>query len=453
METIRLQNTFDIKKISIIIAVVELFYLLLLIKSTTLSFLFILLICGSFILFVIPEFGFAIPFTINILLYYLFDQVQTSISMPAFKSYLLIFFMSIVIYHIRSEKTKLFQPNRFFWVAVIIGLLLIAGLSYSSDKIYGAKKVFFYFTVNIPLLYAMFLLHGNRRSIEKLMFAIVLIVVLVTIFCFSAALSNIYFKFIRFRLSENIGPLNIGRALGISTISSLYFFSRYERFASKLFFGVSAILMIMPIIWSGSRGPTLGVMLSIVLFFLLQPNQSKLKKILFSSLLVVGGIYYLFHSSSQVSVRMATPIASEASAAFRILAWIKAMQQFFGSPLLGIGTGSFYLDTGIIPLVYPHNLILELACENGIAGLFIIISFLYMATKQGLNNIHDYSIRNQPLEVKQSIAAFILFVFSVWNSMFSGDIYVNMIVWGPAGLIWALARENKESKSSEREQL
>ncbi|NOZ63233.1 MAG: O-antigen ligase family protein [Calditrichaeota bacterium] len=448
METIRLQNPFDVKRITIAIAVIELFYLLLLIKSTTLSILFMLLICGSFVLYVTPEFGFAIPFTINILLYYLFDQVEVSISMAAFKLYLLIFPLSIVFYHIKSERKKLFYADRFFWVAILIGVILIAGLPYSADKIYGAKKIIFYFIVNIPLLYAAYLLRGNERSIEKLIFSIFLIGMIITIFSFYSAMSNIFFKFVRFRLSENIGPLTIGRALGLSIITGIYFFSRYKQIVLKTFFGIITTLMIMPVIWSGSRGPTLGVLLSILLFFFLQPTQSKFRKILFSLLFALGGIYYLSHSSSQVSVRMATPIASEASAAFRILAWIQAIQQFIGSPFLGIGTGSFYFDTGIIPLVYPHNLILELACENGIPGLFIIVYFLYLATKQGFKNIRYYHHKNRRLALQLSITALTLFFFSVWNAMFSGDIYVNMIVWGPAGLIWALAKKNNGNSNS-----
>ena len=447
METIRLQNPFDIQKITLTIAVIELFYLLLLIKSTTLSILFMLLICGSFVLYVVPEFGFAIPFTINILLYYLFDFIQVPISMPAFRSYLLIFFASIMIYHIKSNKEKDFEMNHFFWVAILIGFILMAGIPYSANKYYGAKKFVFYFIVNIPMLYAAYLLKDNKKSMEKLIASILFIGIVMAIISFFTAQSNIFFKFVRFRLSESIGPLYIGRSLGLSIVAALYFFARFKRIAPKIIFGIAIIILFMPIIWSGSRGPTLGVMLSILLFYYLQPSQSRGKKIFFTALFFLAGIYYLFHSSTQVAARMATPIGAEASAAFRVLAWIQAVHQFIGSPLLGIGTGSFYLETTFIPLVYPHNLLLELACENGIFGLAIIIYFLYLATNQGRKNIHLYAKKKEHVQLQLSIAALTFFFFSLWNSMFSGDIYANAIVWWPAGLIWAL--QKKESPLQE----
>ena len=212
---------------------------------------------------------------------------------------------------------------------------------------------------------------------EKLIASILAIGMVMAIISFFTAQTNIFFKFVRFRLSENIGPLYVGRALGISIVAALYFFARFKRIAPKIIFGFAIIILLMPIVWSGSRGPTLGVMLSILLFYYLQPSQSKARKIFFTVLFIFAGLYYFLHSSTQVSARMATPIGAEASAAFRVLAWIQAVQQFVGSPLLGIGTGSFVFDTGIVPLVYPHNLILELACENGILGLSIILYFLF----------------------------------------------------------------------------
>jgi O-antigen ligase len=121
-----------------------------------------------------------------------------------------------------------------------------------------------------------------------------------------------------------------------------------------------------------------------------------------------------------------------------VFAWIQAVQDFLGSPLTGIGTGSFALNTPWLDLYWPHNLFLEMACENGLIGLGLILFFVVLVVIYGFKNIFFYAKCNLNIQLQLSIASSCLFAFSLWNSMFSGDISTNPVVWFSAGLIYAL---------------
>lgn len=422
------------------IFVIEILFILLLVKSTTLGTLFWIIVCGSFFIYLFPEFGFAVPFMINILLYLLFDFVKVSIPLPAFISYLIIISAGTAIYLLKRGEDRQFDFNNIlFWLSIAIGLILIIGIPYSANKLYGIKKTVFYFAYNMPIFSVAILMKKDYKSIERLLLLLVLIGFIVAVLSYYAAQSNIFFKFVRFRLSENVGPLYVGRTLGISCVAALFFIVRLKNYLMKLIFILILFVLISPIIWSGSRAPVLGLMISFLLFYLFQPSQSMFRKISVTFLSIGIAILYFVQSASQVAARLATPIGAEASAAFRIFAWFKAVQDFISSPILGIGTGSFILITPYIPLTYPHNLLLELASENGIIGLALIIAFLYIAIRTGLKSINYYHRNTRLLETQLSVVVMSIFSFTLWNSMFSGDIYANAIVWWPIGLIIALA--------------
>jgi len=139
-----------------------------------------------------------------------------------------------------------------------------------------------------------------------------------------------------------------------------------------------------------------------------------------------------------------TPVAQDTSTAFRFLAWFQAIFDFFRSPIFGIGTGSFFLDNPILPLIYPHNLILELASENGIVGLILIVTFLYLPIKYSISNIKYFGKVQLERYQQLSIIIFCIYIYSLWNSMFSGDIALNSMVWFSAGLVYVLniSKEN-----------
>lgn len=59
--------------------------------------------------------------------------------------------------------------------------------------------------------------------------------------------------------------------------------------------------------------------------------------------------------------------------------WAAASEAFAAQPLLGLGAGGFAEFLGYPGRVYPHNLLLEVACEYGILGLGCLLLMLLPA--------------------------------------------------------------------------
>jgi O-antigen ligase len=122
-----------------------------------------------------------------------------------------------------------------------------------------------------------------------------------------------------------------------------------------------------------------------------------------------------------------------------------ALEMFAQKPLTGWGLGgwSYYALDRDIP-AYPHNLVLEIAAEEGVMGL-AALGTLFLTVFLALRRIW----RSSP------DLSFIapVFAFSLLATMTSGDINVNRPLWLWCGVIFALAgiarRRVHESKTVE----
>jgi O-antigen ligase len=109
----------------------------------------------------------------------------------------------------------------------------------------------------------------------------------------------------------------------------------------------------------------------------------------------------------------------------------------------GLGGWSYYALDRDVP-AYPHNLVLEIAAEEGVLGLAALGSLLltvFLALRRIWRSSPDLSF----------IAP--VFAFSLLATMTSGDINVNRPLWLWCGMIFALAgivrRRVHESKTVE----
>ena len=423
----------------IVLAAMEVVFLSLLLKSSLLCSVYLLLTIGTFLIVIFPEIGIAIALSGNHILYYIFDKYEIQLSYGPFLFYLFLVLESFFVYSFLMDNNQKIKFGKLFHISIVIGLLLAVGTLYSADRAWGLKKTVFYFLLNVFEFVLILILGKNIKRMKYVFLFTFLIGVYLAIESFVKMRTDIYFEYVRFALSDNVGPLNLGRSMGISVVAGTFFITNKESGWVKFLILGTIPFLISPMIWTGSRGPLLGLAISLFLFYLLQPQEAKYRKIILGITSFFAGLYYIFHSSSQVAARLETPVLQEASAAFRILAWIKALQEFAGSPLTGIGTGSFHFDTPWgVPMIYPHNLIIEMACELGIIGLIAISWFIILSVYYGFKNIKFYHSVNNNEFVQYSITAFSLFVFGFLNAMFTGSIFTNSLVWFGSALIWIL---------------
>jgi O-antigen ligase len=429
-------NPYHIGILAAILA--ELFFFLLLIKQDTLAVTYLIIICGMILLFFFPEFSISVAFTGNVLFHILYDYIGISISYFALIMGFVLQIVGALIYIERRCYKKEVYFGALFKLSSAIAVVLIIGVLYSSDKYYGMTKTILFLLMNMPLLVIVSLYRNDMRAIQRIFFFNVIIGLILAILSFEAARNALLFGNFRFRLSDNIGPLGVARPLCIAIVSAWFFVVGKRNVFVKLLFICALPFLVQPVIWSGSRGPLLAIFSGIMAIVLLQPRVKSWQKLILTLVVVGAGLYYFVHSSSQVSQRLATPLAEEASAAYRVIAYIQALGNFANHPLTGIGTGSFYLATNWVPLVYPHNLLLEVAAENGIVGLALVIAFLIVTAKYGLAAIKRFNEQKDFETMQLTIALCAAMTSSLVNAMVSGNIASNFYVWASAGLVWAV---------------
>jgi O-antigen ligase len=108
-----------------------------------------------------------------------------------------------------------------------------------------------------------------------------------------------------------------------------------------------------------------------------------------------------------------------------------AVSDFTREPLLGVGLGGWPVSYyGYEERGYPHNIVLEVAAEQGIVGLTALFAF-FAAVWLAARRIW----RQRP----ELAFAILLYVYSVLVCMFSGDINLRAL-WFWAGTIFAISR-------------
>ncbi|MBD3378157.1 hypothetical protein GF406_24215 [candidate division KSB1 bacterium] len=423
-----------------LLLIVETICLIVLLKSVWLSLLFALALIAAFYLLKNPELGLAYALTGNILLTMFFDRAQFQIPLPALLSFLAILLVALLIF---LFKEGISFPERWppplIWTVALLALLIV-GVYYSPDKAYASRKVVFFVLNNLVLLvYPIFVFRNQIIFPRLLKFGFYFGIFLALITSWQAMGAPAY---VRFSPSENVNPIWFARSLGISALCGIFVLTQTRNRVAQSLILMALLIFLFPLSRSWSRAPLLGLFGAILLFYYLQPWQSIRKKFLVSIPVLVGGLVLLLKSSTEFAARLNTPLTQEISAAFRFIAWWKGLQDFLSHPLTGIGTGGFSMEVLFTnpPLIfkYCHNLFLEVAGENGILGLVILVAFLGTVMRIGYLTIKHFKQTSNHVYLQASITLMVIFIYSVWNSMFSGDITTNEIIWFSGGMIYAL---------------
>lgn len=421
------------------VCLLEVIILLLLLKSEFYAVLFLICVGGPIFLFFFPEFGLAVAMTNSILLLIIFDYIEINLPMPVLMVYLLLLAGGILLYEFQKPLDKTLPVGRLNTIAVCIGLLMILGLQFSTNPAYGLYKVTFYLLSNMLLIFIPLIYRHDLYKIQNVLFFTFLGGIVLTIYCtIKAHQIPIH---LRFRVSESVNEIWLARSLGVSALAGLFLFVKSRRKMIKILILATMPFFLYSMIRTGSRAPFIGLILATFVYYFLQPGQPLRKKLIVFSIAAffAGLLAYFFISGTTVAARISDPTVKDVvSTVSRFASWVKAIEHFLASPLTGIGTGSFKLEFMLQSIQYPHNLLLEMACENGIFGLTLIVIFIFLAIKYGRMNIKHYYKSNSRLYTQLSIAVMTIFIFALWNAMFSGDIRSNEIVWLCTGFIYVL---------------
>ncbi|MEU2152073.1 O-antigen ligase family protein [Micrococcus luteus] len=217
--------------------------------------------------------------------------------------------------------------------------------------------------------------------------------------------------------------------LGLTWKGKLKWLVRILSIAAVVFLGARMLQ-------TGSRAPLLALGVAMVLVVLLVAGRSNRLRSAFifsGSLLSVMALWRLIQSDAvDLESRSVAWLSGErdTSTQARQFLWEQGLLAARHNPL-GLGWGGF-TDLPFISdyYRYPHNFAIELILEAGwIIGGFVLLVLL------------SSGFRLWFLAGSSSLvlSTFSLFVFSVINAMFSGDINDNRLLWITAAAAWGIA--------------
>jgi O-antigen ligase len=320
-------------------------------------------------------------------------------------------------------------------LVLLIGLMLFMGSLYSPLPATGLERAGRYLSMNVYIFFATMLFANDLDRLANLMKVIALLGMV------TAAVSIVYLAWagtegiFRFALPLQ-NPIWFARGMGISLFATMFMVkqtrSKAERFL-YLFF-IPPMLFLLYI--AASRGPLLAFLIALIFyFFVLQRKRFSL----FKKVTVVLLAYILLRLSIAIAPqhiwsRMANLFSGfDITALARLRAFEIAESLFLENPIIGVGTGGFGHFSG---LKYPHNIFLEFASELGILGLLAFIVFIIYAAYLGTKLIRNKI--SSTLKLNLSKTYFTLFVFTLVNSQFSGEVHGNYELWFATAGIWTL---------------
>lgn len=203
-------------------------------------------------------------------------------------------------------------------------------------------------------------------------------------------------------------PIWNARLLGISLIYSLIQLMIFKR--KKIIYLLLTLCTGYAILRTGSRGPIFGIITAFFLIYICFEFNNR-KKILFfltTTSLFLMSYFYVLQYTNILDRFEWLDISSGRTELYGL-----SINIFISNPL-GIGLGGFDRFLNIPGLSYPHNILLEALVETGFLFTLIFFYIIFLSIKR--------SIKITKYNFNTIVFIFSLFIYSLVNSMFSGDL-------------------------------
>ncbi|WP_157843061.1 O-antigen ligase family protein [Bacillus sp. FJAT-44742] len=345
----------------------------------------------------------------------------------------------IIMIFVFYKSTFEFSKQRLLFLSIFIVFIFYSVLSlfWSLSTDYALEKILHLGTLTLfAFVGSCFVISTNyfryRKFIMLLLLFSLFISIQTIIFLFNSPNSSVEI------LGNN--HINIGRILGmgaIVTLSILLFKQSNKKQRLVLWF--LFLLQISPILYIGSRGPLISLLLVVALFALWKCfHRKRIKKsfiisssFVLTSIIVILPFIDINFVNLQAVNRLFGIVSSfqsgdSGSASTRLDFYNHALIAWTNNIFVGNGIGSWPVLYGFGDVnYYPHNILLEILTELGLIGLvifFIFISFpVLIRRKVRINKI-----------------AFSLFLFYLFNAMFTGDLNDNRLLFAFLGMSFRL---------------
>lgn len=334
---------------------------------------------------------FLTPLAFSVFLHENFETVKAAL-------FILLIGLAVILFLRQHSKSRLeFQASGplVYLLSFFVVLVLLSTLS-SVDRLYSFFGFYYRFTGGFLFLSAfaalVFLLHviGDRGRLNFLLKVLIADAAIIAIFSILQSFGVLFYEG-----SDAGGFMRAPGLLGNPNFTSMFlaavlpfipgFMLESHKIWVKLYYGLTAVLIVLAVALSASRGALLALVASLLVLGSLGSFYKFSKK----KILIFGGIFalvlvlagYLLMASRPQAINSVLKSADENTFS-RLLAWQTAWEGIRIHPLLGSGPGTFALfyerqrqgGLGSTIGVFDdaHNLYLQLGAT---IGLPFVISF------------------------------------------------------------------------------
>ena len=334
----------------------------------------------------------------------------------------IIYFVSVIFVLFSVKKTILSKSKVLFYLFYLLMLLTAPILWVVFDITeYGLEKFANFWLIVVPISLVVIEKYDRKDVINTFY-------ILLGVSCFLALLSAVGLS-VSERTDNRMaalggGPIVFARWMGFGIISLLFLPVKIK---NRYKYSLILIFFILALA-SGSRGPMLALFLTGLVYVFLNFNRVIVKISLGVCLLVsvllfsgLGKEMSKIGGLDRVFMNVAKKGGSSQSTSTRTNLAIGSFILLQHYPL-GVGAGNWQAvsneirPTHLMPLEYPHNLLLEVACEYGVQALLLLLLLLIFVFHLSFRKMMQY--RRDKTSLYPLL--FYLFLFLFLNSLISG---------------------------------
>ena len=349
--------------------------------------------------------------------------------------FIMSFLLLITIKDILFSKSKYLLYGFYFLVILVTPLLwLMYGLPETDGIAPGLERYISFSLIVVPIS-VLLIEKAKYKDISRLFFVLFILTIALSVLAiFGLSVT----ENLNGRLSVlGGGPIIFARWLGLGIIYLVIF-----PLGNKWLKIPLILVFISLMLATGSRGPLLSLVITFLVYFLM--NFSKL---FFKTILIIGFSFVIIFSFNinkklselgnidRIFMNFSSQGVKKKSTNARLVFNQRSFELIKEYPL-GVGVGNWQKMINkqnpkhLIKHEYPHNIFLEIAAEYGLISVLFFILIIINTIYLGLKNI---KLTNSIFSLYPLF--FYLFLFYLINSTVSGMIIDSRILFIVSGLI------------------
>lgn len=347
----------------------------------------------------------------------------------------------IVMNDLKIYEVGVVGPMMIFMAASLPATLLL-----SSDKLIGFKD--WVGTGSVVMLFVLIAgIFKTRKDLAQLLAAVAISAIVPLIVGFYQMATNTG-DHSREGLNSVYATFTHSNSYAIYLIMLLLFFipqlleTRQARY--RIAYGSLCSALLVSLVFTYARAPWFGMLVGLSIMAVL-----RYRKMILAAPLAIVVMLAVFPSIISRLEEMSSFSEGTGSMVFRIEMWRFLIPNFYDSPVVGNGLGSYAqkAEVGLGYFYLPHNDYVRLLIDTGIIGVAAYVLALFGLLKVGISLYRRASSDYFSVLALSSIAVVVMYILGgLTENLFRGGT-TQTYFWTLAGLVAAAARQEASARS------